>query len=63
MLAQGNDVVPIPGTKRPRYIAENIGALALTFTPADLQRIDSAFPRGIAAGDRYPAAALKAVNR
>ena len=36
VLAQGNDVVPIPGTKRPRYIAENIGALALTFTPADL---------------------------
>ena len=41
VLAQGNDIVPIPGTKRPRYIAENIGALALTLTPADLQRIDS----------------------
>jgi aryl-alcohol dehydrogenase-like predicted oxidoreductase len=63
VLAQGNDVVPIPGTKRPRYIAENIGALALTLAPADLQRLDSAFPHGIAAGDRYPAAALKAVNR
>jgi hypothetical protein len=35
----------------------------LTFTPADLQRLDSAFPHGIAAGDRYPSAALKAVNR
>jgi aryl-alcohol dehydrogenase-like predicted oxidoreductase len=63
VLAQGSDVVPIPGTKRPRYIAENIGALALTFTPADLQRIDNAFPHGVAAGERYAAAALKAVNR
>ena len=60
VLAQGDDVVPIPGTKRPRYIAENIGALALTFTPADMQRIDSGLPAGAAAGERY--AALKAVN-
>jgi aryl-alcohol dehydrogenase-like predicted oxidoreductase len=63
VLAQGNDIVPIPGTKRPRYIAENIGALALTLTPTDLQRIDDAFPHGVAAGERYAAAALKAVNR
>jgi aryl-alcohol dehydrogenase-like predicted oxidoreductase len=63
VLAQGGDIVPIPGTKRPRYIAENIGALALTLTPADLQRIDDVFPQGAAAGERYAAAALKAVNR
>jgi len=63
VLAQGSDIVPIPGTKRPRYIAENIGALALTLTPADLQRIDEVFPLGVAAGDRYPAAALRAINR
>ena len=44
VLAQGNDVVPIPGTKRPRYIAENIGALALTLTPADLQRLNEYVP-------------------
>jgi len=63
VLAQGSDIVPIPGTKRPRYISENIGALALTLTPADLQRIDEVFPLGVAAGDRYPAAALRAINR
>ena len=63
VLAQGTDVVPIPGTKRPRYIAENIGALALTLTPADLQRLNDTFPHGAAAGERYGEAALKAVNR
>jgi aryl-alcohol dehydrogenase-like predicted oxidoreductase len=62
VLAQGDHIVPIPGTKRPRYIAENMGALALTLTPADLQRIDSVFPRGAAAGERYSAATLKAIN-
>ena len=62
VLAQGDHIVPIPGTTRPRYIAENMGALALTLTPADLQRIDSVFPRGAAAGERYPAATLKAIN-
>jgi aryl-alcohol dehydrogenase-like predicted oxidoreductase len=63
VLAQGSDVVPIPGTKRPRYIAENIGALALTLTPADLQRLNDTFPHGAAAGERYGESALKAVNR
>ena len=63
VLAQGSHIVPIPGTKRPRYIAENIGALALTLTPADLQRIDDTFPHGAAAGERYGSAALQAVNR
>ena len=62
VLAQGNHIVPIPGTKRPRYIAENMGALALTLTPADLQRIDSVIPRGAASGERYPPATLKAIN-
>ena len=63
MLAQGDDIVPIPGTKRPRYVAENIGALAVTLSAADLKRIDDAFPTGIAAGDRYAAASMQALNR
>lgn len=63
VLAQGNDIVPIPGTKRPRFISENIGALAVTLTPADLARINNIFPRGVAAGERYAAAALQALNR
>ena len=63
VLAQGDDIVPIPGTKRPRYVAENIGALAVTLSAADLKRIDDAFPTGIAAGDRYAAASMQALNR
>ncbi len=55
VLAQGDDIVPIPGTKRPRYVAENIGALAVTLSAADLERIDTVFPTGAAAGDRYAA--------
>jgi aryl-alcohol dehydrogenase-like predicted oxidoreductase len=63
VLAQGQDIVPIPGTKRRRYLEENVGALATTLTPADLARIDSALPRGSAAGDRYPAGSMKALDR
>jgi len=63
VLARGNDIVPIPGTKRQRYLAENIGALAVTLTPEDLRRIDDIFPLGVVAGERYPPAALQAVNR
>lgn len=63
VLSRGNDIVPIPGTKRRKYLAENIGALALTLTAEDLRRIDEVFPLGVAAGDRYPPAALTAVNR
>jgi aryl-alcohol dehydrogenase-like predicted oxidoreductase len=51
----GDDIVPIPGTKRPRYVAENIGALAVTLSAVDLKRI--------AAGDRYAAASMQALNR
>jgi aryl-alcohol dehydrogenase-like predicted oxidoreductase len=63
VLAQGDDIVPIPGTKRPRYVAENIGALAVTLTGADLARIDAAFPTGVAAGDRYTPQGMQTVNR
>jgi aryl-alcohol dehydrogenase-like predicted oxidoreductase len=52
--AQGNDVVPIPGTKRISYLEENIAALDLVLTPEDLARIDEVAPVGFASGDRYP---------
>jgi aryl-alcohol dehydrogenase-like predicted oxidoreductase len=63
VLAQGEDIVPIPGTKRRTYLEENVGALEVRLTAEDLRRIDEIAPKGIAAGDRYPEAAMKAVNR
>jgi len=54
VLAQGQDVVPIPGTKRRSYLDQNLGALDLTLTANDLKRLDEAFPRGAAVGARYP---------
>jgi aryl-alcohol dehydrogenase-like predicted oxidoreductase len=61
VLAQGEDVVPIPGTKRVKYLEENIGSLDVKLTDDDLRRIDEAFPKGAAAGDRYPD--MSTVNR
>jgi aryl-alcohol dehydrogenase-like predicted oxidoreductase len=63
VLAQGEDIVPIPGTKRRKYLDENVGALAVTLSPADLARIDEVIPRGSAAGARYAPKAMAAVNR
>ena len=63
LLAQGEDIVPIPGTKRREYLEENLGALAVHLTPADLARIDAAAPLGTAAGERYPAPAMAGLNR
>jgi aryl-alcohol dehydrogenase-like predicted oxidoreductase len=63
VLAQGEDIVPIPGTKRRNYLEENVGALEVQLTTEDLRRINEIAPKGIAAGDRYPEAAMKAVNR
>jgi aryl-alcohol dehydrogenase-like predicted oxidoreductase len=54
VLAQGPDVVPIPGTKRQTYLEENIAALGVELTDADVQAIDAVFPVGAGAGDRYP---------
>jgi aryl-alcohol dehydrogenase-like predicted oxidoreductase len=62
VLAQGNDVVPIPGTKRRKYLEENVGALNVQLTTEDLRRIDEVFPYGAAAGLRYPENMMKAVN-
>ena len=62
LLKQGEDIVPIPGTKRSSYLLENLGALAVELTGADLQVIDTTLPKGSAAGDRYPAAMMQMVN-
>jgi len=61
LLAQGPDVVPIPGTKRKERLEENLGALNVELSAEDVQRISEAVPAGVAAGARYPEAALKAV--
>jgi aryl-alcohol dehydrogenase-like predicted oxidoreductase len=61
--AQGKDIVPIPGTKRRKYLEENVAALDVKLTPADLQRIDEAFPAGSASGQRYHEAMMVAINR
>jgi aryl-alcohol dehydrogenase-like predicted oxidoreductase len=61
VLAQGHDVVPIPGTKRVRYLEENVGAVDIVLSPNDLQRLEDAFPKGSVAGDRY--ADMSSVNR
>jgi aryl-alcohol dehydrogenase-like predicted oxidoreductase len=63
VLAQGNDVVPIPGTKRRAYLEENVGALGVRLTADDLRRIDEVAPPGAAAGLRYPEAMMAFVNR
>jgi aryl-alcohol dehydrogenase-like predicted oxidoreductase len=63
LLAQGQDVAPIPGTKRVTYLEENVGALDVELTPEDLRRIDAIAPQGIAAGQRYPEGGMATVNR
>jgi aryl-alcohol dehydrogenase-like predicted oxidoreductase len=63
VLAQGDDVVPIPGTKRRSYLEENAAAGAIALSAADRARIDEVAPRGVAAGERYPAAMMASVNR
>ena len=63
LLAQGEDIVPIPGTKRRAYLEENVGALGITLTENDLAQIAAVAPHGVAAGARYPERAMQAVNR
>ncbi|HEV2596608.1 MAG TPA: aldo/keto reductase [Sphingomicrobium sp.] len=63
VLAKGEDIVPIPGTKRVRYLDENIGALDVKLTDADLQRLDAILPPGAASGQRYPEHSMASVNR
>ncbi len=63
VLAQGEDIVPIPGTKRRQYVQENVGALDVGITPEDLERIDEIAPKGVAAGRRYEEPGMATVNR
>jgi aryl-alcohol dehydrogenase-like predicted oxidoreductase len=62
VLAQGGEIIPIPGTKRRSYLDQNIGALAVTVTEEDKALLDRILPPGAAAGARYPAASMAAVN-
>ena len=54
VLSRSADIVPIPGTKRTKYLRENVGAVNVTLTPEDLRRLDEIAPKGIATGERYP---------
>ncbi len=63
VLAQGDDIVAIPGTKRRRYLEQNLAALDVELTPADLDALAAAAPRGAVAGSRYAGARLAELNR
>jgi aryl-alcohol dehydrogenase-like predicted oxidoreductase len=63
LLAQGDDIVPIPGTKRRKYVEENAAAADITLSREDLERIEEAIPRGAAAGERYSEQMMRTVNR
>jgi aryl-alcohol dehydrogenase-like predicted oxidoreductase len=62
VLAQGDDIVPIPGTRHPKRVEENVGALNVVLSENDLRRIDAAAPKGVAAGERYAEGGMKSVN-
>jgi aryl-alcohol dehydrogenase-like predicted oxidoreductase len=63
LLHQGEDIVPIPGTKRRKYLEENAAATDIELTGEDLKRIEEVAPRGVAAGERYNEAGMRSVNR
>jgi aryl-alcohol dehydrogenase-like predicted oxidoreductase len=62
-MAQGKDIVPIPGTKRRKYLEENAAAADIALSQADLARLDAAFPKDAAAGQRYPEHVMALVDR
>ncbi len=62
VLARGDDIVPIPGTKHRRYLEENLRAVDVELSPEDMQEIDEVAPVGVAAGERYPEASMRTVN-
>ena len=62
LLARGDEIVPIPGTKRVRYLEENVGALAVPLTRADLAALEAIFPKDAAAGTRYTEAGMATLN-
>jgi aryl-alcohol dehydrogenase-like predicted oxidoreductase len=62
VLAQGRDVVPIPGTKRRKYLEDNVGALQVELSDEDLARLDEVAPKGVTSGERYPESMMQLVN-
>jgi aryl-alcohol dehydrogenase-like predicted oxidoreductase len=62
LLAQGEDIIPIPGTKRRKYLEENVGGVSVTLTADDLRRIDEVAPHGAASGARYPEHMMALIN-
>jgi len=62
VLAQGDHIIPIPGTRRRKYIGENVGAIDVTLSAADLARLDRIAPRNAAAGERYTPEGMKGLN-
>jgi aryl-alcohol dehydrogenase-like predicted oxidoreductase len=63
LLAQGEDIIPIPGTKRKTYLEDNVGAASVTLSPEELAHVNAAVPAGAMAGERYPAGAMGALQR
>jgi len=63
VLAQGEDIVPIPGTKHRKYLEENAAAADITLTQQDLRRLQDIFPYGVASGQRYPEHMMALVNK
>ena len=63
LLRQGDDIVPIPGTKRRKYLEENAAAADIALSEENLARLEEAMPRGSAAGERYAEEQMSAVNR
>jgi aryl-alcohol dehydrogenase-like predicted oxidoreductase len=62
VLAQGEDIIPIPGTKRRNYLEQNADAVDIQLSPYEIKRLSQAFPLGAAAGTRYPEKQLKTVG-
>ncbi len=62
LLAQGTDVLPIPGTKRIPYLEENVGAASVVLSPEEVAALSAAIPPGAASGERYPAAGMRGLN-
>jgi aryl-alcohol dehydrogenase-like predicted oxidoreductase len=62
VVAQGDNLFPIPGTKRLKFLEENVGALDITFSTEELKEIDLIAPKGVATGTRYPEGGMKIIN-
>jgi aryl-alcohol dehydrogenase-like predicted oxidoreductase len=62
-MTQGEDIVPIPGTKRRKYLEENAAAAEIELSAGDLAELDEVFPKNAAAGQRYPEHMMALVNR